>query len=323
MNTGQTPAAIVGLELDGRGFEGANSQLTKHAEGWEKISQTVARTSGVIDSMATRVATIGGAAGLGVLINDLVRLEDQASRAALAVGRIGGHSDAVPFRNSIRGAAVATSQNSSELGAAINALTARVGTRGMGPSAVGGLGLTLGNFSNAYSVDLGTTAASAAQLDLFTRNGPQATQQLLAVLANQAARSGMEGQTAQFLEAVTGGVGLVGSMHPGHVGRDTSRQIGALYGAVASVNPIFKDPGLFAGGVAGIDNAITNAYRNPRLEASLQMAGIDYEMQRGGLAGPHGAAMAKKLLRFSQRQYGEGTTAQFVRSQIFEQFERR
>lgn len=317
MSSPNTPAAVIGLELDGKGFEGANAQLNKHAEGWEKIAGYADRASGAVDRMVGRIAGIAGVAGIGVIVSDLARLEDQAARTATAVGQLGGRNARRPFEDAYLNAGIKTGFLGDQIAAGVNPIIARIGGRGLTAGGAGQLGTFLGDFGRAYGMDPAQAGSAAAELGLFGRaRGPLDTQQLLAVVANQAARSGNEATTAQFLQSVTGTVGMLSGAHPNESGRSTATQIGALYGAVSQVNGQFRDPGIFGAGVAGIDSAVTGAYRNPRLEAALQMAGIGYRDQRGGLAGPHGKDVAQKLLRYSEQTYGKGSIEQdlFLRS---------
>lgn len=315
--TTPTPEAIIGLDLDGRGFDEANRGLDRQLQGWERIERSALNIGSALDSMTSRIMGMAGGVGVGALIADFVRLEDVASRAALSVNRATGRDGYAPFASALRGAAVATSTDSRELGAALTGLQSRVGGNYLNnPDRWKTLGIGVGNFSRAYGVDLGTIGSSLGTLALFQKTGPQSAQDLLATIAAQAARTGMAGQTAQFMQAVTMATGYLGGMHPGQMQLGASRNLGALYGAVASVNPAFKDPALFTQGVASIDQTVSQSYRNPRLQAVMQMAGIGYREQRGGLAGPNGQRMAEKLLAYSQRAYGQGTIEQdlFLRS---------
>lgn len=311
MTNPATPEAVVGLELDGKGLAQANTELNKHAQGWEKIEGHLGRVSGHVDSMFGRIAGVAGVAGLGSLIADFVRLDDVASRAALSVGQATGRQGFDPYRNAIRSAAIATSTDPAALGSALVGMQTRVGGKFLtSPGRWNETGQALGNFSRAYGVDLGTLGSSVSGMQLAQKVGPGSTRELLATIAAQAAKTGMEGQTSQYLQAVAAATAMMSSSHPAGTQMGASRTLGALYGAAASVNPAFKDPSLFAAGVAGLDQGVTGAYANPRLQASMQMAGVGYWDQRAGLGGKNGAKTASKVLAWSEKQYGKGSIEQ-------------
>lgn len=312
-----TPEAVIGLELDGKGLASANAELDRHAQGWEKIDRLTGRIGANVEGMFGRIATIGGAVGLGALINDFVKLDAIASRAALSVNVATGRSGFTPYAGALRSAGIATSTNPAALGSALTGLQTAVGGSYLkGPAQWNTLGRELGYFSRAYGVDVGALGSALTTLEQTQKVGPGATREILAAIASQAARTGQAGQTSQWLAAVTAATGYLGQSHVAGTAMGASRTMGALYGAVTSANPSFKDPSLFAAGVAGVDSAITGAYANPRLQAALQMAGVSYWDQRAGLGGKHGAQTAKKVLRWSQQMYGKGTVEQdlFLRS---------
>src|SRR3954463_1750969 len=100
---GQSPSAVIGLEVDGRSFDQANAALDRHLQGWERVGAHANRVGAAVDSMASRLMMFGGAVGLGTLISDFIKLDDVASRAALSVGRATGRDGYRPFAQAING----------------------------------------------------------------------------------------------------------------------------------------------------------------------------------------------------------------------------
>lgn len=312
-----TPEAIIGLELDGQGFKEVNRDLSDTAQGWERIEKYAMRSFGWVDKMAVRVGGLAGAAGIGLLINDLTRLEDVAARASLSVNAIGGRGAYQPYQRQLRGAAIATSQDSRELGAVMTSLQTRVGGGYLNAaSRWGTLGRSLGNYGMAYGIDMPTLGDEAEQLTMFGGAGIGQLPSMLQLLAGQARRAGREGQTAQATQAMAGLTAQLGALHG--LPASNLRGLSAMYGGAGRGNSMFYDPGMFAAGALGVDQALTHAYANPRMYAALQMAGIPYGWQREGLGGKHGQQMAQRLLGFSERSYGKGTIEQdvFLRSQF-------
>jgi hypothetical protein len=314
-----TPSAVIGLELDGRGFDSVNSKLNQQAQGWERIEQTVGRIGTHMDSIIGKVGGLAAGVGLGAILADFTHLQDVASRAALTAGAVGGRNTYKGYGSALRQAGIDTSMSAVDLGNSAQAIINQVGAGGMNtPGAWGTLARTLGNYSRATGIDLSTLSGQSGQLELFQKLGAGSTGGLLGSIFAQASAAGQTGSTAQWVAAIAAATGAVGSAHPRMTGPGTSQSLGALYGAVSGANPVFRDPGMFTQGVMGVDSALAGAYQNPRMQAALQMAGVGYWEQRGGLSGPRGADMARKVLTYSRRAYGSGTIEQdlFLRSQF-------
>jgi hypothetical protein len=312
----ETPAAIVGLELDGRGFDSVNAKLNTHLQGWERVEATTNRIGSHLSGIASKVGMIAAGFGVGAVIGDFLKLEDAASRAALAVGAVGGEKSYGPFRDAYRAAGIATSMNSVQLAGAVGGVMGQLGGAGMTAPMQGAMAMSFGHYSRSYGIDVGALAASGGQLGMFQKAPTLAVPGMLGQIAAQARAGGNVAQTGQWLQAITGATSMLGSMHPAATGPGLSGRMGAMYGAVSGQNPVFRDPGMFSQGLAGIDQASTSAYSNPRLQAAYQMAGVGYWQQRGGLAGKGGVDMARKMLAWSERSYGKGSIEQdlFLRS---------
>lgn len=315
MGSQGTPEAVLGLDLEGKGFKEVNDQLNQHLKGWEAIEAKTTKIAGHVDGIAGGIGKLAGLSSIGGVIYDFVRLEDVANRVALQMDRITGtRSGFTGTRTALQNAAIATSTDSRDLGSAVGSMVQRVGTRG--GVDVQGLATLLGTYSQAYGIDVGALGSAAGDIALFQGQGTGATGQILAQLANQARKSGMAGQTGLFTTTVSQLVASLIGSHPGAVNPGASRQVGAMYGAAIAGNQAFRDPALFGSGMAGIDQGISQAYSNPRMTAMLNMAGVSYWQARNGLAGPGGHGLAKKVLNFSNRMYGSGSIEQdlFLRS---------
>jgi hypothetical protein len=308
----------LGLEVKGRAWDDLHARLDKHKSDWRTVEGSVERIGSHVENLGTRLLALGGAVGVGALIADFVRLEDQANRVALAIGRVTGGSDGfLPTGQELLGASRATGFAAPTLAQAIEQLQTRAGGTYLAqPGGVQGIARALGQFAGAYNISPTTLAGQIGSIELFQRQNPGSTPQLLQQLAAQAKASGMAGQTGLFTQVVSGSVAGLISQHPASAGPGANLRLGAMYGAAQSVNPAFRDPSVFGQAIQSVDQSVTNAYTNPRLQAMMQMAGVGYWEQRGGLAGPNGPAIARKILAWSAAQYGDGTIAQdmFLRS---------
>lgn len=323
MPPNETPDALVGLQLETRGFQEAEESAKRQLSTWQQMEGTVGRIAGHFGRIANYVTAMAGVGGVAAILSDYMKLEAVSNQAALGMGQVGGRNAYQQTIRAGRAAGLATSQDSQDLVLSMMYTQGAIGGRYFQnqPGRQTAFMTLMGRFANAYNMDPTQVGSLTGQFLAFQGQGASSAQGVLAGLANQAARgAGMGGSTGNFLQMVQG-------LAAQAVGSDIMNQragllgtVGGFASALARSSTLYRDPSRVNEAFGAINSAVTGAYQNPRMSAWLQMAGVGYWDQRSGLGGRNGLDVAGRILSFSQRQYGTGTMQQdlFLRSNFGE-----
>ena len=307
-NPSSTPEGIIGLSLEGRGFDTLAKDLEKAVGLTGRMEQSVSRIGHGLEGASRTLMGFVGLAGIGAVVNDFMRLETAANRAAIAVGNVtGGRGAFSGLMGAGASAGAATGWMGQDILGGISAVQGATGGRYFtnplngGGRPVGYQGMFLGAYSNLTGMDPAAAGGQLGSILQMQRQNAGSMPQVMGLLASQAQMAGMGGQTGQFASTVQAVMNMGISTYASNAGPGLARNAGALVGMLQGLSPIYRDPERAVGALNAVQGGITNAWTNPRMQAWLQMNGIGYHEQRQGIV--KNPDMLLQISGAAQRQY--------------------
>lgn len=303
--------ALLKLTLDKGGAQTIQDFLDHQEKSWGRIEQTIGRMGDGLEGVTRTAMSLAGIAGIGAIANNFLQTSTAGSNVGLAAGRVTGganvwHPYAQALLTDQRKTGVQATSIAEGLVAAVQAvggqptpqqaqilggLLAGVSqTEGLSPSQVSSI---LAPMLQAAHKPLSATGAGSTiatiQQGLSQFPGSQSSPMLglISALATQQALGG-------------GSANIAGTT--------------ALINAAAAGNSIWRNPSALGGAISGISSGMQGAFGNPSQEAFLQMAGVGYYEQRGGLSNPE---TARKIIAEATRLYGTGITRDIALRSMF------
>ena len=89
-----TPEGIIGLQLEGRGFDTLAKDLEVGNKHLAAMEGSVSRMGQGLLGVSRTLAGMAGVAGVGALVADFMRVETAANRAAIAIDAAGSNGHA-------------------------------------------------------------------------------------------------------------------------------------------------------------------------------------------------------------------------------------
>lgn len=302
-----TPESIIKFSFGPEGLKEAEGAL-KGMEG------TVGRIGGLFEHMAGKIGALAGITGLAKVVSDFARIEQSATRTALAVNNITGGRQMTAAAYAITRA---TGIDEQDALAGMNASQAFLGGSFLSDTQnARAYGMFMAHASQATGMSSGALGTFLGQtLGLQNRQlNMGTTQGVIGGLYGEAKAAGMAGQFDQFSQVVNAMQQSSGVLHPQ---RGQQAIYGAFYGALARRDRAFRDPSTAASALGSIDSVLGDAYANPRMQAFLQMAGVGINEQMNPLSHPDAL---RKIKAQADMQFGKGSTLESLalRSQFGE-----
>jgi hypothetical protein len=282
----ETPASIITLNFDQQGLNDTKT-------GAKELEGIFGRIGGTFERIGKSLAGLAGVAGIGQIVHQFMRVEQSATRTALAVNNITGGG---AFTKSFAGAQAATGIDAVDIAGGVRASQQFAGGRGLySAGASGRYGTYLGHMAQATGLDattLGTLLGQGLGIsgDRFSETGAQ---RLMSQAYTAAARAGQGGFSGDLLQALTGLV-----RQTGLYGRGANRgQMAAFMGASMKGDAAFSDPASAAAAIGNVTGVIQGSLGDPRMMAALQMSGASiHDILRGD------PRAAQRLAKFARSQ---------------------
>lgn len=308
-----TPEGIIGLQLEGRGFDTLAKDLEVGNKHLAAMEGSVSRMGQGLLGVSRTLAGMAGVAGVGALVADFMRVETAANRAAIAIGYVTGDRNA--YYGLERAGTVAgrlTGFTGPQVLSGIATMQAFTGGNYFqNPNAAGGqpagmAGYLLGSYGNLTGVDPATAAGRFGGILQMQKQTAGSLQGMIGLIASQAQMAGMGGQTDQFAGMVQNLMGQSIGLNPFNAGPGLARKAGSLAGLMMGLSPIYRDPERLSASMGAIQGGLTGAAGNPALQAWLQMSGIGYKEQRSGIVN-HPETLLK-IVESAKRQFPNSMT---------------
>lgn len=300
---------ILRLALDTSSASEIKDWLDGHERQWSAVERVVGKIGDHLEGITRMGLGLAGMAGVGGLLTSFVNTSQYGGMAALAAGRVtGGMGAWHPYQQAMLSAQAQTGVQASEITVGlVQALQAAGGTPTAYQAAM------IGGVLAGYGQVSGMTPAQVAQVItplLQAANRPLTAGNILSlggVLTG--GLSNFPGLQAAPVMAQIAQLGVAGALGAGpqHGYGANVAGLASLINTAAGANRIWRTQ---AGPAIGaIDSSLQGAYTNPRMEAFLQMAGIGYWQQRGGLAhSKNPAGMIARIMGEATSLAGTGAT---------------
>lgn len=311
----QPVEAILSVSVDQQSMRDGAEALNNQRRAWEQLSGSMERVGTHLGTMTARLATLAGAASVGVVVNDLQRMEVAALRASVAVGNLGAASQ---LKSAALGSGIQYGIPANSVIGGATLIQQMTGGDALARPGVGSASMAaLARFSAASGLDVSAVAAAAGTGLQASHLGAGQTADMLSRSAAYARRGGMAGAIGDFLSGQAQIAGGFAQAHPLQSWQGSMDLTGRLYGGLARWNPLFRNPSVAGGAISAVDAGVQGGLTNPRMMAFLQMAGVGVEDALGGIQGPHGARTLARVRSQIRRLYPDRRTRLIVEHSMF------
>ena len=314
-NPGQTPTAIVGVDVDEEGFTKAAGSLSGLSSVFDKIEGGVGRIGSTLDGWGDSLTKLAGLGSLAYVADQFARIEQSAAGVAGLMNQVtGGSSGYTGLANQFAKVQAATGVGYGDQSQALTQLNSITGLQGLAnnPQVTMLLLMGLATFSQAYGLTMPQVAQAGGSLAAAIGLGPTAANGLLGTVAAQAAQAGLAGQTGQMVQtaaALASGASASAPYFSAQPGSQTDMLASAFATALRSQGPQWT-PSAIASAYGGLNSGLQSAPSNPSLEAFMNMAGVSVQSQFAGLTGPNAAQTLQRIATQANREYGKGSTTE-------------